>query len=640
MTVSPFDWLEAGYFYYRPSDLIWEGNLVRGHYLDKGFNVKFIYRPKIKYLPNFAVGLDDFAGTGFFSREYMVSTFDYNSLKASIGVGWGKFVGQKNYKNPFSFVSDKFLTRPDNSVNFQTGQPTYNQWFRGDATLFGGVEYQFSKIKGLKIKLEYDPYDYFDFSANNRPDILIDRRKKDSNINFGISFPLNEFVTIDSSFIKGNTLNLNLSFTLPLGRDIQKKQPFRPNTVKNTETNSKNDFYRDLLFNLNKNNLLLQTAEIENNKKLNISISTSQYRNALRSSSYAAEIAKTVLDLNDIEINQINVSHLNAGIELNEISYFVNNLDSDVPIEIVKRNTEFDSGDPLGYLENEFQPSLSFPIIFSNLSPAIVSHIGNPEKFYFGGLDFNFVSEIKFSRSLILSSEINFPVYSNISDTISGPQSNMEHVRTDLLQYLKEDDVHITRMQLDYIWSPRKNVYTKITGGILENMYGGIGVEALYKPFKQNFYLGAEIFNVKKRSFDQRFDFDEYKTTTGHINFAYLFAAGVEASLSFGRYLAKDDGYTLDLSRRLESGFKAGIYFTRTNVSAELFGEGSFDKGFYFQMPLDLFSNQHSGNYSTFKLSPLTRDGGAKLIHEKDLRGLIYNSSNYELKNQWKGFLN
>jgi Bacterial putative lipoprotein (DUF940). len=137
LTVSPFDWLEAGYFYYRPSDLIWEGNLVRGHYLDKGFNVKFIYRPKIKYLPNFAVGLDDFAGTGFFSREYMVSTFDYNSLKASIGVGWGKFVGQKNYKNPFSFVSDKFLTRPDNSVNFQTGQPTYNQWFRGDATLFG-----------------------------------------------------------------------------------------------------------------------------------------------------------------------------------------------------------------------------------------------------------------------------------------------------------------------------------------------------------------------------------------------------------------------------------------------------------------------------------------------------------------------
>ena len=67
---------------------------------------------------------------------------------------------------------------------------------------------------------------------------------------------------------------------------------------------------------------------------------------------------------------------------------------------------------------------------------------------------------------------------------------------------------------------------------------------------------------------------------------------------------------------------------------------GSFDKGFYFQIPMDLFNNRYKGNYSTFKLAPLTRDGGAKLIHDKDLRGLIYNSTRYELNNQWNGFLN
>ena len=38
--------LEAGYFYYRPSDLTWEVNNKKGHYLDKGFNVKFIYIPQ------------------------------------------------------------------------------------------------------------------------------------------------------------------------------------------------------------------------------------------------------------------------------------------------------------------------------------------------------------------------------------------------------------------------------------------------------------------------------------------------------------------------------------------------------------------------------------------------------------------
>ena len=39
LTVSPFSWLEASYFYYRPDDLLWGG--TKGLYLDKGFNVKF-----------------------------------------------------------------------------------------------------------------------------------------------------------------------------------------------------------------------------------------------------------------------------------------------------------------------------------------------------------------------------------------------------------------------------------------------------------------------------------------------------------------------------------------------------------------------------------------------------------------------
>ena len=174
----------------------------------------------------------------------------------------------------------------------------------------------------------------------------------------------------------------------------------------------------------------------------------------------------------------------------------------------------------------------------------------------------------------------------------------------------------------------------------IRDRFGGFGGELLYKPFNKNYNLGLELFHVKQRTFDQRFNFQEYETVTGHINLGYRFAAGIESNLSFGRYLAKDDGYTLDLGRRTQSGFKAGIYFSRTNVSAQTFGEGSFDKGFYFQIPMDFFDNNYKGNYSTVKLAPLTRDGGAKLIFDKDLRGLIYNSSRYELNDQWNGFLN
>lgn len=82
---------------------------------------------------------------------------------------------------------------------------------------------------------------------------------------------------------------------------------------------------------------------------------------------------------------------------------------------------------------------------------------------------------------------------------------------------------------------------------------------------------------------------------------------GIESNISYGRYLAKDDGFTFDLSKRTRSGFKADIYFTRINVSAELFGEGIFDKGFYFQIPMNIFSKDYRGGYSNFKLSPLSR---------------------------------
>jgi len=278
--------------------------------------------------------------------------------------------------------------------------------------------------------------------------------------------------------------------------------------------------------------------------------------------------------------------------------------------------------------------------MFSSLSPALISHIGNPEKFYFGGVALQYVSEIQLKRNLLISTQLNYSLYNNVQDTISGPGSEIQHVRTDLVQYLKEDDFYITRLQMDYIWSPFKSTFIKLSGGIFENMYGGFGAEILYKPFDSNLNIGAELFYVKQRTFKQLFDFLDYSTTTGHLNFGYILPLGIEANLSFGRYLAKDDGYTFDISRRTKSGFRAGIYFTRTDIPKELFGEGSFDKGFYFQIPMDLLNKDYVGNYSTFKVSPLTRDGGAKLIYDKSLRGLINNSTIRELNSQWNGFLN
>lgn len=634
--------MEASYFYYRPSDLIWNGR--PGLYLDKGFNVKFVYQSKNKDMPNIAIGLDDFAGTGFFTREYIVTTKQYKNLRFTLGTGWGKFTGENTFRNPLSELSNSFSSRPLLSENYNLGgSPSYDQWFRGDAALFGGVEFNLPKLKNTKIKIEYDPFDYQDFSSDMFLGASKELRKKDSKINFGFSIPINDLFTIDASYVKGNTLNLNFNLAISINNQLSKKRKFTPVVeISENYDDPKNGFYNNLLNNLNKNKLFLQTANLNQNGKLDIAISTSDHRNSIRASSYSGYIAQRVAKESQVYLSRIDVTSINAGIELNKISYVANHLNenNNIPYEVKIRNTNLEPGYKKNFYNNEFKPNVNFPVVFSSLSPSIVSHIGNPERFYFGGLNLQYVGEIQLTRSLLISTEINQSLYSNFKDTISGPQSKLEHVRTDIVQYLKEDDVYIGRAQIDYIWSPYRNVYTKISGGIFESMFGGIGGELLYKPFNKNFSLGMEIFHVKQRSFNQRFDFKDYKTTTGHINLNYNFAMGIELNLSFGRYLAKDDGYTFDLGRRTQSGFKSGVYFTRTNISAELFGEGSFDKGFYFQIPIDLFSRDYVGNYSTFKLSPLTRDGGAKLIHGKDLKGLIYNSRYKELKKQWDGFLN
>ena len=61
-----------------------------------------------------------------------------------------------------------------------------------------------------------------------------------------------------------------------------------------------------------------------------------------------------------------------------------------------------------------------------------------------------------------------------------------------------------------------------------------------------------------------------------------------------GRYLAEDSGFTFNVSRDFKSGLNMGVFFSLTDISKAEFGEGSFDKGFYFSLPVDLFFNTFS----------------------------------------------
>jgi len=642
LSVSPFSWLQASYFYYRPSDIAWgfEGN---GNYLDKGFNFKF----SKKFFDNtsLALGIDDIAGTGFFSREYIVGTTLYKNYKVTLGLGWGAFADQGGFKNPLSYIHQGFKNRDTIEINaiYDVGNPNLGYVFRGPANVIGGVEFFIPYYKNIRVKIEHDPFNYFSgFTGLTRVGADKILRQKDSNYNFGVSYSISDSLQVSANYIKGNTFEISFAFGANFSKSFFKKKnkklEVKPSGLGTSKTNK---FYEDLIFNLRQKDLYLQSAQ-SSSGNLNIAISSGKYRNPILIHSIAGEVAADTARINDFNITNIKTTFINAGLELASIEtpkeYFVNRQQSIV--EIVANNSQIKPGEGKSYLLNSFLPIAKFPAHSFGMTPAVINHVGDPKQFYYGGLILRLDSELQFARGFSLNTILHQNLFNNFDKKSNRPDSQLPHVRTDIVSYLQEMDTTINRMQLDYFFKPHsKEIFGKLSMGLLESMYGGFGFELLYKPFYENFSLSFDLYKVKKRNFNQQFSFLDFETTTGHITYTYSHpSSGIILNLSYGRYLAKDDGFTIDLSRKLTSGFRAGFYFSRTDVPPELFGEGSFDKGFYFQVPIDLFLNDHRAGYINFELKPLTRDGGQKLKVGRDLIGIIHNSSQYELESHWSNF--
>jgi hypothetical protein len=638
LTVNPFDWMEASYFYYRPKDLV--GGTGVGKYLDKGFNIKFSYEPKKSYLPTIALGLDDFAGTGLFTREYVVATLPYKNIKITTGIGWGKFVGENRISNPLKIFSSNFDFRTT-AFESQGGTLNYKQWFKGDATPIFGLEYALPNLGGLKIKIENNPFNYFSFTSTGvyGPDSNV-LRTKDSDINFGISMPVSKRGNFDLSYVNGNELSMNFTFSLSLKKELYRKKDFNPKIKKHfNQFDKKNNFYRDLLANLANNKIYLQTANIENNN-LSITVDSAEVDNPIQSSSRAAFIAHQSANLNNYNFKTIDVGNMYLGIELNNIKFLSKNLEKgQKEIALIMKDSQVSNPSPYKYEMDEFKPRVEFPVINYFILPEIRSHVGTPSKFYFGGIGLKILTEIQIKRNLVILSNLGLSLQDNFDEKVSYPGSALPHVRTEVVDYLQADN-YLTQLQVDYYKELYPNLYAKVSAGIYETMFAGVGAEFLYKPFKKNFYVGYEYYDVKRRTYDQRFKFFDYKVKTQHINMMYYHRySGIIIKSSYGNYLAGDKGFTLDLSRKTKSGFQAGFYFTRTNVPAALFGEGSFDKGFYFKIPNSLLGKSLDKTVTSFALSPLTRDGGQKLDITNRLIDIIQDDQLFSIDRGWNGFL-
>ena len=106
------------------------------------------------------------------------------------------------------------------------------------------------------------------------------------------------------------------------------------------------------------------------------------------------------------------------------------------------------------------------------------------------------------------------------------------------------------------------------------------------------------------------FELLDYETETGFVSIFYASPFyNFDIAVHLGKYLAKDKGRTIEIRRTFDNGFSVGVFITNTDVSAEDYGEGSFDKGLIFKIPFEAFSLKNTKHSLSTTVRSVQRDG-------------------------------
>ncbi len=581
LTSSPYDWMEASFFYMNIEDSQrcrenFQGQRFCQGYKDKGFNFKIRIKEEGVF-PAIAIGINDIAGTGFYSSEYIVGSYGINNLDFHFGLGWGTLNGSKNsFKNPLGFISDNFYERSED-ISGNGGQFEPSRYFSGKSTspFFG---FSYAPNNKFLFKLETD---------NTEIPGKVGYKEAKSNYSFGVDFLINKNFSIGISNERDTHLSLKFIYKNNSIKTSKKYQYKKSKTI-NTQDNK----YKKLVKNIENNGIGVNKI-IESSKSIGLELTQFTHSNL------------------DIIEEIIASASIDSGIK--------KEIKTDLRIADLQAKTDFDQ-DLLDNSNLIYERKSSQKLSSTNgltFRPFLASR----EEFFKGAILLENNTEYLFTDNFFFSSNIKYSLADNFNDLTIPPQDTYPaQVRSDIKDYLRNfgDGVIIGRAQFDYYHTPKKNHHLMFTAGILEEMFNGVGFEYLYFKQDSNFAVGFEIFDVQKRDYEMHFGTLDYKNITSHLNFYYRNYRSIpfDAKISYGEYLAGDEGFTIDLSRSFPNGTRFGIFASFTDVSSEQFGEGSFDKGIYFNIPV-------FRNFISYSWKPLTKDPGAKLIRKNTLHDLL-----------------
>ncbi len=635
LTLQPLPWLESTVSYTRTRRASY--SVGQEDWVDKRFDAKIRLFEESRYRPQLALGLRDFAGTGLFASEYLVASKRFYAVDFSLGLGWGYLGSSGSLQNPLGILSDGFRQRR-RQTSGSGGVPEVGQWFHGDRVgLFGGINYR-TPIKGLSLKLEWDPNDY---SYEPYGNVIAPK----SSLNVGLTYQFDEGLDLALGVERGDTLMVQIALHGDLNPETEIPRFYAfPEKISRQPPQTATEALSAIHQALANQGQSMQQIGIVDSHTMELHLSQERFRQIPIALGRAARTAHNHLPQ---AIKRFRMVNLTDGLATAAVSLQRKDLDAALhyagSVEEIWSNADFAEayGDSSARADVWIKTE-AYPACGGSMTPRLRQHIGGAlDTFYAYQLWLELSGECAFTPHLKLAGSLGFNMDDTFDQLDTPPASQLPHVRTDIQQYFQQGKHGITKLALNYQWKPAPAWYARLTAGILEEMYAGIGGETLYRPYGARWALGADVFQVRKRAFNQRFGLQSYGVTTGHATLYYDSPfQGVQARLSIGRYLAGDVGATLDVSRRFQSGARIGAFVTVTDVAHDQFGEGSFDKGIYLSLPLDLFMLYPSQDVANFVWRPLTRDGGQKLQDINRLYELTQSATPEALARDWSGLLN
>lgn len=606
---------------------------------DRSFDIRLRLVEESDWTPALAIGLRDFIGTGIYGGEYVVASRRFGAFDLTVGLGWGRLGTGRDIENPLIRLSDRFATRPRNVGQGGLLSPGF---FRGpNAAIFGGVEWTlpplptpWGEVQGLRGKLEWSGDALRDERFGYPVVPFPERGRARSRFNAGLQWS-NGWLDAGAFFVNGSnalfrvTLRAEAERPPDAARPPPRLLPAAPAVLDPAErTRLVFAALRDAGF----QPIAFGLSGIE----ARIALAGGPARNLPQA---AGRALRAVNHLLPGEAQALVVSWWLGGLEIGRIllprAQLAATLFGLASAEEAWLAAHLLEADGLLWPEAARAP---LPRVTAGIAPRLSFLLGDPTR------------TLRWQAAIGAGARVDlgagFAVAGSVAQTLAGnlagglpSDSLLPRVRSDWAAYARDGrDAAIPALYAEWTGTLAPDWYARATAGLLEPMFGGVAAEVLWRPRDSAIAIGAEIAAVRQRETSQRFGFRDYGVVTGHLSlYADLPWWNLYGVVRAGRYLAGDWGATFELGRRFSSGIEVGAFATFTNVPFSRFGEGSFDKGIYIRIPLDLFGADPSQR-GGLVIRPVQRDGGQRLAVDNPLWEATREGRAAALREGFRGF--